>query len=467
MCISGKFLRSTAALVCCCAGLLTGCGGGGSSGGGSSSTDTVVAQCSALDQRQFVRQHIDDKYLFYRYAGTTLPSSHTGTGEVYFYDITRNTIPSMDRYSFVMSTSEASATFQEGVDTGLGLFGRYDANNHVRITRAEPNSPGGLAGMQRGDRLLAINGLPIVGSVTQAQNDAFFTSTAGAIVTLDYSRGSDPSVRHVSLTAASYTNTPLPLSKVMVANNQNVGYLAFHSHILPAELQLADTFQQFAQAGVNELVLDLRYNNGGYTAIASQVAYMVAGAATSQKVFEYVMNNDKHSDANYTEPFYNSIGLNTQRRGEFLPTLNLTRVYVLTSSQTCSASELIINGLRGIDIEVIAIGGTTCGKPYGMLQQNYCDSAYFALQFESTNAKGEGRYTSGLAPTCSASDDVEHALGDPAETMLSMALSHQSTGRCPQTTQLASVFANSQKTVGLAGNVLDNRRQSAIFGPRP
>jgi len=217
------------------------------------------------------------------------------------------------------------------------------------------------------------------------------------------------------------------------------------------------------------LVLDLRYNHGGYTAIASQVAYMIAGAATTQKVFDHVLFNDKHSSNNYSDPFYNTIGLNTVRRGEALPSLNLNKVYVLTTSQTCSASESIINGLRGIDIEVVTVGRTTCGKPYGMMQQDYCQNAYFALEFEATNAKGVGRYTTGLPPNCTVTDDMNHALGDPAEALLSTALSYQATGACPQTTQLAAAFSSSGKSLNpsLAGQALDNRPQSAIFGPRP
>src|SRR5205823_3270226 len=111
---------------------------------------------------------------------------------------------------------------------------------------------------------------------------------------------------------------------------------------------------------------------------------------------------------------------------------NLSRVFVITGSGTCSASESIINGLTPY-LQVIRIGGTTCGKPYGFVQTNNCGKAYFAIQFQGVNSQGFGDYASGFAPTCSAVDDVDHALGDPAEGRLSVALGYRSTGACPAT----------------------------------
>jgi carboxyl-terminal processing protease len=116
---------------------------------------------------------------------------------------------------------------------------------------------------------------------------------------------------------------------------------------------------------------------------------------------------------------------------------------VLTTAGTCSASEAIINSLRGVSVEVIEIGTTTCGKPYGFYPADNCGTTYFSIQFQDVNAMNFGSYPDGftpanttategvLIPGCSVDDDFGHALGDPAEGQLAAALAYRSTGACP------------------------------------
>jgi carboxyl-terminal processing protease len=129
--------------------------------------------------------------------------------------------------------------------------------------------------------------------------------------------------------------------------------------------------------------------------------------------------------------------------GQALPSLNLPRVFVLTSGSTCSASESIINSLQGVNVQVIEIGSTTCGKPYGFYPADNCAVTYFSIQFQGINAKSFGDYPDGftpqntiatqgvLVPGCSVADDFAHSLGDPAEGLLASALSYRANGVCP------------------------------------
>src|SRR5690606_8522479 len=204
--------------------------------------------------------------------------------------------------------------------------------------------------------------------------------------------------------------------------------------------------------GVNDVVLDLRYNGGGLLAVASQLSYMVAGnARTAGRVFERLQfnaaagsTNPVTGGANAPTPFY-STGLGfTVTEGAAIPTLDLPRVYVLTSSSTCSASEAVINSLRGLDgFEVVLIGGTTCGKPYGFYPADNCGQTCFSVQFKGVNGKSFGDYAGGCAaqnsassfavkvPGCAVADDLSRELGDPAEAMLAAALTHRAGGACP------------------------------------
>jgi hypothetical protein len=129
--------------------------------------------------------------------------------------------------------------------------------------------------------------------------------------------------------------------------------------------------------------------------------------------------------------------------GQALPFLALPRVFVLTTGSTCSASESIINSLQGVNVQVIQIGSTTCGKPYGFYPTDNCAVTYFSIQFQSVNAMGFGNYPDGftphntvatqgvLVPGCSVADDFAHSLGDPAEGLLASALSYRANGVCP------------------------------------
>jgi len=122
---------------------------------------------------------------------------------------------------------------------------------------------------------------------------------------------------------------------------------------------------------------------------------------------------------------------------------------VLTSGGTCSASESIINSLRGVGVEVIAIGGTTCGKPYGFYPQDNCGTTYFSIEFQGVNDQGFGDYPDGFSPAnatgsigvklpgCSVADDFSHALGDANERRLAAALGYLDGGACPAATGVA------------------------------
>jgi hypothetical protein len=231
----------------------------------------------------------------------------------------------------------------------------------------------------------------------------------------------------------------------------SVGYLLFNDHTAAAEAQLKVAMEDLADAGIDELVLDLRYNGGGFLAIASQLGYMIAGpAATNGRAFERLEFNSKFPTLDpltgqpiQPMPFHATTLNFSVPAGQALPNLGLGRVFVLTSGRTCSASESIINGLRGIGIAVIQIGGSTCGKPYGFYPQDNCGTTYFSIQFRGVNDVGFGDYVEGFSatrtvgdpsanlPGCPAADDFTHDLGDPQEGQLQVALTRLQTGACP------------------------------------
>lgn len=234
---------------------------------------------------------------------------------------------------------------------------------------------------------------------------------------------------------ASHTDA-VPVAKVVTSTGgRRVGYIQFNDHEAGAQDDLITAFRQVRDAGAQDLVLDLRFNSGGFLYIAQTAASLIAGPAVDGQVFERLQYNDKRGAE--TEARTLRFGPNVQSgeamyaTGTELPRLGLPRVYVLTSRTTCSASESIINGLRGVDVQVVLVGDTTCGKPYGFQQRNNCEWAFFPIEFKGSNAKGFGDYTSGFTPTCRVVDNPAVPADSPNDPLLVAALHHVDNGSCP------------------------------------
>ena len=450
--------------------LLTACGGSGGDpfellpgSGNTGAASQYAQQCSASNpyrgdaeastrsgtlatEKQWVRAYIDQAYLWYDNVpsvNASLPeySSDNSGGyydsiDAYFSALTVSGVPD-DRFSFTYPTKQWKELSESGVTLGYGIeFSIASATppRGVRVAYVEPNSPAAAAQVRRGDTLVTVDGVPIDDASSTGVatiNAALFPSAAGNHTFVFSRQGA--TLPTVALAAGNITSTPVPQSTVLTVGSAKVGYVVFNDHVLTAEGQLASAVSSLSTQGVNDLVLDLRYNRGGYLFIASQLAYMVAGQArTENKTFERLQYNDKRtSDTNNSAtPFYSCEFRGGNNCAADLPALNLGRVYVLSGPDTCSASEAVINGLRGIDVEVVVVGGTTCGKPYGFTAKDNCGVSYFPIEFKGVNAKGFGEYADGFTATCPADDDFDRALGDTSERLLSIALNHRATGSC-------------------------------------
>jgi hypothetical protein len=227
---------------------------------------------------------------------------------------------------------------------------------------------------------------------------------------------------------------------------RKVGYVLFNEHIQGAQDKLIGVFEGLKTAGVQDVVLDLRYNPGGFLYVAQTLASMVASPQAAGQTFERLRYNDKRDADSAANAFlYTDRVLTAETvfpKGHLLPKLSLPRLYVLSSNSTCSASESIVNGLRGIGIDVVLIGNTTCGKPYGYARRDNCGQALFAIEFQVYNAQGFGDYAAGFQPRCKVVERPETAwslnaglraglLGSASEPLLAAALKHIDFGVCP------------------------------------
>lgn len=391
-----------------------------------------------------------------------------------------------DNFHFSHPTTEYKQQTQSGVATGYGIewsFGQTTPPRSLTIAYTEPGSPAQQVGLTRGATLLAINGIDFINDNTQQGvnilNAALFPASDGESYQFSFSMP-DNSVKQVTLTSANIETQPVQHVAVLQGHNGKVGYMLFNSHIVTAQQQLIDAVNTFRDENISELVIDLRYNGGGLLALASQFAYMVAGDNNIQgRMFEQYLFNDK-TPPERPVPFYNAI-INYQANrltNQPLPSLHLNRIFVLTTGNTCSASEAFINSLRGIDVDVIQIGETTCGKPYGFTPQDNCGTSYFTIQFQGVNAKQFGDYADGFRPTpapfyqsditgCPVQDDLTHPLGHANEKLLNTALYYMEHQRCPlpSATQHHNAVASALAATadGLAIQTTDPRYNAVLL----
>jgi hypothetical protein len=410
-----------------------------------------------LAENNWLRSWTHELYLWYDEVTDRNPAGYT-SAQTYF-DLLKTTqvTPSgapKDKFHFTVPTDEWESFSQSGVTAGYGatfVLVRAAPPRQVLVALVEPNSPASAVGLARGDEIVTIDGVDVASSNnTDALNAGLFPADVGETHSLQI-RNSGGS-RTVTLVSDEVESRPVHTVQVLQTGSGPVGYMLFNDHIATAEGQLIDAVSTLRTANIVDLVLDIRYNGGGYLVIASQLAYMIAGSSrTAGQTFERTVWNNKHPTTNPVTgqalaplPFVDeTVGLSPSRPpGAALPTLNLDRVFVLTSDGTCSASEAIMNGLRGVDVQVIQIGTTTCGKPYGFYDFDNCGTTYFSVQFKGVNAKNFGDYTDGFSPSntqqnrgepvpgCSIADDLSRPLGDPTERMLSVALAYRPNSQC-------------------------------------
>ncbi|MEY2690699.1 MAG: hypothetical protein RL375_4899 [Pseudomonadota bacterium] len=392
---------------------LTACGGGG----GESDPGTAGA-CDLVSQQTDLRGYMRSWYYFSATMPDPAPEGFSSIDD-YFEAL----LAPEDSWSHVQSSTSFEQFFEQGRSLGYGLFvaGQDDDPLPLRVRYVTPGSPADGAGLRRGMIVDAIDGQDP--AVLKATGDfgALSPTASGQQLALVVRDTPAATPRSLSLIATVHALTPVAAPQLFTSpGGRQVGYLYHMNFIDGAGRRLADALARFKQAGVQDLVLDLRYNSGGYITMARDLASAVAGPPQYGKVFARLNYNAQHQAQNVD---YHLLATG-------LTTLDLTRLVVLSGPRTCSAAELVINGLRPL-IDVVQVGGTSCGKPYGFNPVSSCGRTWNAVNFQTTNSAGVGDYTSGLAPRCAAADDFDHALGDPAEGLTARALALIDGAACP------------------------------------
>jgi carboxyl-terminal processing protease len=449
-------LSKIALLVLASVALLTACGGGGNGAAtAGSGYPNAPVSCEAATQKAWLRDHMNDQYFWYDKQGT--PNDAATSPSAYLDSLLYKP---KDRYSNAQSTEQFIQFFDEGVRTGYGVAMDWtDATKTVmKVSLVEPLSPTGVpGGLLRGDTVVSIDGK------TPAQiASGQLTPVSSAGVTRTYVvKNSLGAQRTLIAKSATYPLSPVISTNVFAVGGKTVGYLMYQEFIAAGSASLGGVFDGFRTAGATELILDLRYNGGGSTLQARNLASMVGGTTVDGKVFAIYRYSAKNATSNFTQTFGSS-GLPAA------PLTTLNRVFVITSGNTASASELVINALKPFFKEVVTIGSTTYGKPYAFQPRDACGTTYSAVNIEIANANGFADYSAGFAPTCAMSDDLTRQLGDPAELRTAAALSYIATGACPPVAAITDANqAKAQSNIAQAATKSvagDGEQQDLGFG---
>ena len=332
----------------------------------------------------------------------------------------------VDRFSFVQKKIDWD-NVSAGNRSDYGAGYRFLSPDDLRVSFVFSNSAAGKQGIQRGWRLLKVNNIiPDTSSSTVQQlNEALFNSNS---VTINF-RKNDNNEETINLSPESYTANFIMDRRVIDVGGKKIAYLVFHSFLganngKDTQDALTDAFDFFASQGADELVVDLRYNGGGFVSLAQHLCNLIAPASAKAKVMITERWNERYKTLNETINFDNSPAK-----------LNLNRVVFITTSATASASELVINSMRPY-LDVRIIGGASAGKPVGfpvlpIIMDRTRPTANYVVApvaFQSFNANDFGDYFGGLTPDKIQIDDVSRNFGDTQEACLQDAITFLTTG---------------------------------------
>lgn len=321
----------------------------------------------------------------------------------------------VDRWSFAIKQGEWD-NISSGVTEDFGLTVFFFADGDLRVKSVEKQSPAAKAGIRRGWRITKLNGNT---NITNSNANFIVQQVFSSNTTSFTFQKPDGTTADIQLNAATYQENPIFLDTVYINGTQKTGYLVFNS-FLGDTVQIYNQFQRifnrFSQEGISDVIVDLRYNGGGYVTVQSKLAnYLVPSTATGNLMMKQEFNNNNKQYNSST--YFNKAG-----------SLNLSRVFFIVSNNTASASELLINNLKPyMDVKLVG-PSNTYGKPVGYFPIPLDDWYIFPVSFRTTNKNGSGNYFNGITLDKQVGDGLNKDWGDKDEAALASVLKFISSG---------------------------------------
>ena len=322
----------------------------------------------------------------------------------------------IDRFSFLTTVAADEAFFGEGEYEGFGFGSRFEGIDIVRLTRVFADSPAARAGFERGQQIVALDGRSIAEIEAAEGVDAVLESPSVEFTI----RNLDDSEFTVSVAQGVVTIDPVPQYRVIDNNGSLTGYVELETFISTADAKLEAAFDDFIAAGVQDVIIDLRYNGGGLVSTAELLGDLLGGSIAQGLVFSETRFNADRVDNNTTELFE----LKTN-------SLSLARLVIIASENTASASELLTNSMEPTSADVVIVGDRTFGKPVGQVGLEFCGQLIRPTAFQTLNGEGFGDYFDGLPADFTVDDDLDTLVGADDDPNIVAALTYLETGAWP------------------------------------
>ncbi|MCG6927603.1 MAG: peptidase [Acidobacteria bacterium] len=395
---------------------LAACGGDSSSPTTSSTPEpTAGGECGTLGQVNFVRDTLQEWYLWYQQLPDPDPAGFDSP-EAYLQAV--RYLPRDSSFSYIGSQAATDAFYSDSQFIGIGLSFRQTGTTELRVSQVFPGGPAAAAGLARGDYMLTIDGRSVAALLQSGQlNDALGPAEIGFSLTLGWRSPGGPE-REATVTKRLVTIPTVSATRVFDNGGSRAGYIFFRNFVTPSTEALNRAFDRLRADGATDLVLDLRYNGGGLVSVAQHLASLIGGEGTAGRIFVKFRHNDKKTANDETVSFESKPNA-----------LDLPRLVVIATGSSASASELVINSLRPF-MNVTVVGARTFGKPVGQYGFDFCEKVLFPVAFATENAEGEADYFNGIPANCAAPDDLNRQIADPGEGSLAEALQFLRTGHC-------------------------------------
>ncbi|WP_293884195.1 MULTISPECIES: S41 family peptidase [unclassified Sphingobacterium] len=368
------------------------------------------------------------------------------TNELYEYNPFSPKLPKYSSIVQPMTSSDENIAKDYTLSNPFGISVAVE-NNNVRLIYVDPNSPAGKAGLTRGMQIMTINGEKVISEksfIKQWEIALNLSFIKFEILDLNLGR------REVRLNAAIYEENPIIKKLVLDRNKTKIGYLAYNSFTSEENTKkvLEPAFLTFKQSNVSELIVDLRYNQGGFQTSVNFFANLIAPLSVDKKIMyseryndlmqmgnadilksQYVLDQNGNAtyengrlitlhDLDYTE------GANTNYFSKESGLHGLKKIYFIVSDITASASELLINIFKPyLDVQIIGVSRTgqekvqTYGKPIGFFPIKVKQFDLYLSTYQLLNSKNEGHYFKGIPADRTVIDNIEAdfgSLADPA-----------------------------------------------------
>lgn len=387
--------------------------------GGSGGSSDITAECSIPAQNQAVYETMQQWYLWYEKLPVLNPATFASPQALLDALVSQVADP-VDRFSYLTTQAEEDALFGESQFIGFG-FRQQTGTDSVTVLDVFEDGPADLAGLDRGSSILAIDGMPIADILASAEglSGALGPAEIGYEVEMTFRNQAGTELTS-TLVKDTVTIPPVTATQVFDLHGVTTGYLVFRNFVDPGIPALNAAFTEFSNAGVTQLIVDLRYNGGGLLRVMEHFANLLASRDHPGLPFYSLWHNDKNSGRNETFLFTTNPSS---------VALSLDKLVFITTPATASASEMLVNGLPPY-IETITVGSETFGKPVGQYGFRFCEQVLRPVSFEVVNALGEGDYFEGIAPDCAAADNVAVPFGVAGEDSFDMAVNWLWTGSC-------------------------------------